>query len=245
MDPARADNTSVVLRTERLVLRRLTMDDLDPLAVIYADPEVRRFFPEGVLTRDQTREEIEWMLEVDYPRYGYGLWATMLRDTGELIGRCGLLPWPVVTSDRAALGLEGPEEHPTPGRRVEVEIAYLLGAAHWRRGLATEAARAIASLGFATLEVDRLICLIDEANVASLGVAAKLGMTVDGDVEIDGEVFPLYAVARDRWVDASSSRPCEQGVGPDDTSGPTLVVTSSGSGSVRTATSSGCTRGRG
>lgn len=195
------DASSVVLTTERLIIRRLSMDDLDALAAIYADPEVRSFYPEGTLTREETREEIAWMLEVDYPRYGYGLWATVLRETGALIGRCGLLPWPVVASERAPLGLVGAEERPTPGRRVEVEIAYLFAREHWGRGLATEAARAITAHGFATLDIDRLIALIDDENEASLRVAEKLGMTVDGDVEEGGEVFPLYSVTRARWFD--------------------------------------------
>ena len=55
-----SDDASVVLRTERLLLRRLSMDDLEALAAIYVDPEVRRFFPEGTLTREETREEIAW-----------------------------------------------------------------------------------------------------------------------------------------------------------------------------------------
>jgi ribosomal-protein-alanine N-acetyltransferase len=59
-----------VLETERLILRRLVMDDLDALAAIYADPDVRRFFPEGTLTHEETREELEWIIEVDYGRYG-------------------------------------------------------------------------------------------------------------------------------------------------------------------------------
>jgi ribosomal-protein-alanine N-acetyltransferase len=200
-----SDDPAVVLTTERLVLRRLSIDDLEPLAAIYADPAVRRFFPEGTLTRDETREEIAWMLEVDYPRYGYGLWATILKDSGALIGRCGLLPWPVMGSERAALGVEGPEERPTPGRHVEVEVAYLLASPYWGRGLATEAARAVVRYGFATLGVDRLIALIDEENEASRRVATKIGMTVDGDVEEGGEVFPLYAITRTRWLDVGSA----------------------------------------
>jgi ribosomal-protein-alanine N-acetyltransferase len=52
------DDASVVLTTERLLLRRLSMDDLDALVAIYVDPDVRRFFPEGTLTREETREEI-------------------------------------------------------------------------------------------------------------------------------------------------------------------------------------------
>lgn len=151
------------------------------------------------------------MLEVDYPKYGYGLWATVLRDTGAFIGRCGLLPWQVAESDRAALGLAPPEELPSPGGRVEVEVAYLLAKEHWGRGLATEAARAIAAFGFATLDVNRLICLIDEENVASLKVAAKIGMTVDGDVEIDDEMFPLRAIARERWFQVAPEGGWTQG----------------------------------
>jgi [ribosomal protein S5]-alanine N-acetyltransferase len=147
-----------ILETERLVLRRLTMDDLDALAALYRDPEVRRWFPDGTRTYEETREELAWVIDVYYVRYGYGLWATILKETGAFIGRCGLLPWEI----------EG---------RTEVEVAYLLGRAHWGHGLATEAARAIVEHAFATLPVDRLICMTDPENEASRNVAAKLGMT--------------------------------------------------------------------
>jgi [ribosomal protein S5]-alanine N-acetyltransferase len=166
----------VVLETPRLRLRRLRMADLDDLAALYADPEVRRFYPEGTLTREQTREELEHILTVYYAKYGFGLWATILRDTGELIGRCGLLPWV----------LEG---------QREVEVAYLLSRAHWGQGLATEAARAILDYGFATLDVPRLICLIDHDNAKSIRVAEKIGMTFDKEVD-DGQGLALvYARA--------------------------------------------------
>ena len=55
---------SNVIETERLALRHLTMDDLDALALIYRDPEVRKYFPEGTLTYEQTREELEWNIDV-------------------------------------------------------------------------------------------------------------------------------------------------------------------------------------
>jgi ribosomal-protein-alanine N-acetyltransferase len=153
------DPSSVVLETGRLVLRKLVPADLDALAVLYADPEIRRYFPDGTRTREETREELEWIIDVYYGRYGYGLWATVLKETGAFIGRCGLLPWEI----------DG---------RTEVEVAYLLDREHWRRGLATEAARAIVDHAFATLPVDRLICLIDPGNTASRKVATNLGMTL-------------------------------------------------------------------
>ena len=59
-----------------------------------------------------------------------------------------------------------------------MEVAYLLDPAVWGRGLATEAARAIADHAFATLPVDRLVALVEPANTASRRVAEKIGMTV-------------------------------------------------------------------
>jgi ribosomal-protein-alanine N-acetyltransferase len=168
----------VVVETERLLLRRLTMDDLDDLAVLYRDPEVRRYFPDGVLTHEQTRDELVWVIDVYYARYGYGLWATILKETGTFIGRCGLLPWEI-------------------GGRSEVEVAYLLDPEHWGRGLATEAARAIAEYAFATLPVDRLICLVDPGNGASRGVAVRIGMTLLRDDYVD-EYGPAHVYAMDR-----------------------------------------------
>ena len=114
MNAQSSDPGESVLETDRLVLRPLNMADLDALAVLYSDPEVRRYFPDGVRTHDQTHEELQWIIDVYYGQYGYGLWATTLKKSGGFIGRCGLLPWEI----------DG---------RTEVEVAYLLdkyGAAH-------------------------------------------------------------------------------------------------------------------
>jgi ribosomal-protein-alanine N-acetyltransferase len=152
-----------ILETERLVLRKLTLEDLDALAELYRDPEVRRFFPDGTRTREETLEELEWIIDVYYGRHGFGLWATLLKESGEFVGRCGLIPWTI----------EG---------RDEVEVAYLLGRPHWGQGLATEAARAVVTHAFTELRLPRLICLIDPANAASKAVAVKIGMSFERKV---------------------------------------------------------------
>ena len=163
-----------IVETERLELRPLTMDDLDALALIYRDSEVRKYFPEGTLTYEQTREELEWIIDVYYAQHGFGLWATRYKPTNEFIGRCGLLPW-------------------TIDGRSEVEVAYLLGKAYWGRGLGTEAARAILAYGFEELHLSRLICLIDPANEASINVAVKIGMHLEKEAELDGEPTLIYS----------------------------------------------------
>ena len=49
---------ALILETKRLLLRHLVIEDLDELFALYRDPEIRRYFPEGVLTREETREEL-------------------------------------------------------------------------------------------------------------------------------------------------------------------------------------------
>jgi [ribosomal protein S5]-alanine N-acetyltransferase len=188
------DRGATVLETERLVLRHLTLDDLDELAVLYRDPEVRRYFPEGTLTYEETREELEWCIDVYDGRYGYGLWATIRKDRDELIGRCGLLPWRASDTPEGELLLEGADEYPVDGATYEIELAYLLGREHWGQGLATEAARAIAHHALQTLRPPRLICLFDPGNVASRRVAERVGFTYDCDVLLDGERVPMHSL---------------------------------------------------
>lgn len=166
---------AVVLETPRLLLRQLTMDDLDALAALYRDPDVRRYFPDGTLTHDEAREELAWIIDVYYGRYGFGLWATIHKESGEFIGRCGLIPW-------------------TIDGRAEVEVAYLLARPYWGQGLATEAAQAIMRYGFDELKLSRLICMVDPENLASQRVAEKIGMVLETrDLRDEHGISYLYA----------------------------------------------------
>lgn len=168
----------IILETSRLLLRPLTLSDLDALARLYRDPDIRRFFPEGTLTLTQTQEELAWIIDVYYRKYGFGLWATIHKATGQFIGRCGLIPW-------------------TFDGKQEVEVAYLLDKAYWGQGLATEVAQAIRDYGFVQLGLSRLICLIDPDHTASRRVAEKIGMTLEQSLDgIDGDGIPtlIYAL---------------------------------------------------
>jgi len=157
------------------------MDDLDELFALYRDPEIRKYFPEGVLNFEQTKEELEWFLNGHPKHPELGLWATVHKETGKFIGRCGLLPWTIEGQD-------------------EVEIAYLIDKAFWGQGLATEAAAGILDYAFEKLNLSRLICLIDPENIASRRVAEKIGMTLERKVDgIDGDNFPtlIYSILKE------------------------------------------------
>jgi len=168
------DMPTKILETKRLILRRLIMEDLEALFALYTDPQIRQYFPEGTLTLEETKEELEWFLNGHPAQPQLGLWATIHKETGEFIGRCGLLPW-------------------TIEQRPEVEVAYLLSKAYWGQGLATEAAQAIVDYGFERLQISRLICLIDPANQASIKVATKIGMTLEKEGFIDGDLTLIYS----------------------------------------------------
>jgi RimJ/RimL family protein N-acetyltransferase len=122
----------IILETDRLILRRQVLSDLDDLYALYCDPEITKFIPDAPRSYAETRLELEWFLN-GHPKYPkLGLWATILKETGKFIGRCGLLPW-------------------TIDGRQEVEVAYTLARAYWGQELGTEVAQAILNYGFNVL----------------------------------------------------------------------------------------------
>jgi ribosomal-protein-alanine N-acetyltransferase len=158
-------NKMAVLETERLILRPLTLDDIGILAAIYADPDVMRYF-DGTRTQDDTRQRVERIM-AQYARTGVDFLATVYKENGQFIGRCGLL-WQV---------LDGVQE---------VEVAYMIAKQYWGQGLATEAARALKEHGFRDHGFQRLVSIIHPDNAASIRVAEKNGMQNERDVEFDG-----------------------------------------------------------
>ena len=147
-----------ILETPRLVLRHLEWGDLQALFALYRDPEIRRYFPEGTRTLEQTREELQWFLD-GHPRHPeLGLWATVEKRSGAFLGRCGLLPW-------------------TIDAKAEVELAFLIDKSRWGEGFATEAALGIIRHAGQRLGLRRLICLVTPGNGRAAAVASCSAVT--------------------------------------------------------------------
>jgi len=142
---------------------------------LYRDPEMRRYYPDGTLTLLETKAEIEWFANGHPRRPELGLWATVERESGEFLGRCGLLPWRIQGSD-------------------EVEVAFMIKKERWREGLATEAARGIIKYASAGLGLRRLVCLVMPGNRASAGVAVKVGMTLEREHTVELGPCHVYAL---------------------------------------------------
>lgn len=172
------------LTTSRLDLREMTRDDLPALRAILQDDETMVAY-EGAFDDELVESWLERMLE-RYETPGNGLLAVTLRETGEMIGQCGLTMQHMLGED-------------------VLEVGYLFNRAHWHRGYAVEAAIACRDYAFTQLGADRVWAQIRDTNVASMNVAIRLGMTVRGRFvkHYRGVDMPHLAFAIDRRPAAS------------------------------------------
>lgn len=169
----------VILETERLTLREMERSDLPDLAEMLQDPEVMYAYE-----HDFTDQEVQAWLDRQRSRYardGFGLWAAVLRETGEMVGQAGLT------------------KQPCQGRQV-LEIGYLLKKRFWGRGYAREAAAACKRYAFEILGSDKVYSIIKADNLASIRVAESVGMTREASFTaryFSGDMLhDLYSVAR-------------------------------------------------
>ncbi|HEU5480260.1 MAG TPA: GNAT family N-acetyltransferase [Candidatus Tumulicola sp.] len=149
-----------IVETERLIVRAWEDGDEEALIAIFADPGTVRYLGKGYqhgLRADQTRAMVERMRE-RFARTGLGVWPVVLKETGAVIGECGLAP--VADSD-------------------DVEIAYVLSPAARGKGYASEAAAAVLAYAFQTLKLARVVAFVHRGNAASIAVINRLGMRYD------------------------------------------------------------------
>jgi [ribosomal protein S5]-alanine N-acetyltransferase len=165
---------AVYLETPRTFMREILGNDYDFLLRMMSDPEVMRYYPAPYTGKD-VREFINRM-RIRYREDGCGLWMLVDRESGEPLGRVGLLRQTVNGAD-------------------EFEIGYMVHRPFWRRGLATEAALAVREYAFTERKLPQVVSLIHPQNVPSQGVARKLGMEVTGRTLQAGLEHLVYAVA--------------------------------------------------
>jgi RimJ/RimL family protein N-acetyltransferase len=166
------------IETSRLRLRMFAPEDLDELCVLASDPEVMRFIGRGLpLTREETHFNLTSIINA-FRRRGFGRWALVKKETGTLVGYCGLA--------------HGSEE-------VGVEIAYMLSRSEWGKGLATEAARACLHYAFERLKFDSIAALTRPENHRSRRVMERLGMRFVRAGQYYGYSCVCYSIARADW----------------------------------------------
>lgn len=167
-----------MLDTDRLRLREFQEDDAAAFYRLGSDPDIIRFTGDpgsGFRDLDHAREILISHPLRDYSVHGYGRWACIHRESGELIGFAGLK----FLDDLKA-----------------VDIGYRFVPGYWGRGLATEATRPILDYGFEELGLEEVIGLVMPTNLASVRVLEKIGMVPEGSVEYGGEQVIRYVARR-------------------------------------------------
>ena len=170
----------MIIETERLLLREMVHDDFDALYQVLSDSDIMKHYS---YTFDENKV-INW-IERNMERYrifGFGLWAVCLKETGELIGDCGL----------TMQLIDG---------QIKPEIGYHIRADKQRNGFAKEAAIAVRDWTFNNTPFNFIYSYMPNANEPSYKTAIAYGCKPIGEYRDDkDEIIKVFAISRDEWT---------------------------------------------
>lgn len=158
--------------TRRFFVRRIDMGDLDAMCAVYGNAEAMIWVDDGLPLDRKGCEHWIHVTQENYALRGYGMSAILSRESGAVIGFCGLVH---------------------PGGQVEPEIKYALLQSHWGQGIATEVVLGMLEYGAESFGLTEIIATVDAENLASRRVLEKAGMLqTNAYLEDDGaEVLVL------------------------------------------------------
>ncbi len=170
----------MVIETERLFLREMTEDDFDRLYEVLADSDIMRHYPYA-FDEAGVRNWIKRNME-RYRIFGFGLWAVCLKQTGEMIGDCGLTMQLI-------------------NGQVKPEIGYHIRKDQQRKGYAKEAAVAVRNWVFHNTPFNVIYSYMKYTNEPSIKTAVSYGCKQVDEFEDDmNEITKVYAISRDEWT---------------------------------------------
>jgi [ribosomal protein S5]-alanine N-acetyltransferase len=149
------------LETERLLLRKMRLDDAEAMFAYASDPEVTRYVPWDTHRSMEDSESFLGFATEGYERGDFGGWGVVLKDDGVFIGTCGI-------------DVGYAPEH------ARAELGYVLSREYWGKGLMPEAVRAVIRLSFGRMGLNRVEARCIAENTASARVMEKAGMTYEG-----------------------------------------------------------------
>lgn len=162
----------MIIETKRCFLREMTGEDAQSFYHLNLDPEVIKY------TGDDAFESVEdarvFLESYDhYEKYGFGRWAVIEKETNAFIGWCGLKYTP--ESD-------------------EYDIGFRFFKSLWNKGFATETALTCIEYGFNRLNLPTIVGRAMQANVGSIRVLEKCGLTFSHTINFDGEEGCVYVI---------------------------------------------------
>ena len=170
----------MVVETERLLLREMTEEDFPALYKVLADSDIMKYYP-YVFDEDRVRNWILRNIE-RYRVFGFGLWAVCLKETGEMIGDCGL-----------TMQLVNGE--------IKPEIGYHIRGDKQRKGYAKEAAIAVRDWTFDNTQFNIVYSYMKHTNEPSYKTAVSYGCKQVDEYKNDvNEITKVFAITREEWI---------------------------------------------
>lgn len=167
----------IVLETERLTLRQLTVDDAAFIRELLNEPGFRRNIGDrGVRSMKDASEYLTEGPMQSYQEHGFGLLRVDLKETGAPIGICGLLK-------RASLD--------------DVDIGFAFLERYWARGYGHESAAAVMDQGRRELGLRRIVAITQPHNAGSIRILEKLGLRFEKMIRMPGEAHDIHFMAWD------------------------------------------------
>lgn len=176
----------MVIETNRLILREMTEEDYDALYAVLADSDIMQHYP---YTFDETRVR-GWITrnKERYKTFGFGLWAVCLKETGEMIGDCGLTMQMI-------------------NGRIKPEIGYHIRKDMQCRGYAKESASAVRDWTFENTPFNEIYSYMKYTNIASCKTAISWGCKQVDEYEDDvNEITKVFAITRENWRNKNENR---------------------------------------
>jgi [ribosomal protein S5]-alanine N-acetyltransferase len=173
------------LETDRLVLRKMTLDDAEAIFAYASEHEVSRYtLWETHRSIEDSRAFLELVIQ-KYESGGEPDWGIVYKGDHRFVGACGLVDWEA--------------EH------ARAEVGFVLSREYWGRGLMPEAVRAMFSFGFERMNLNRVEARCIVENAASARVMEKAGMAYEGTLRqreyIKGAYrdIKLYAILKEEF----------------------------------------------
>lgn len=170
----------MIIETERLLLREMTVQDFDALYKVLSAPDIMQHYP---YTFDEARVK-NW-IERNIERYrilGFGLWAVCLKETGEMIGDCGLTMQLI-------------------NGQIKPEIGYHIRRDQQRKGYAKEAAISVRNWTFNNTTFNIVYSYMKHTNKPSVKTAISYGCKqVDEFIDEQNEITKVFAISREEWA---------------------------------------------
>ena len=168
----------MTIETERLFLREMKENDFDALYEVLADADIMQHYP-YTFDESRVRNWIQRNIE-RYRIFGFGLWAVCLKETGKMIGDCGL-----------TMQLIGGE--------IKPEIGYHIRSDKQRNGYAKEAAIAVRDWTFNNTPFQIIYSYMKYTNEPSVKTAISYGCKQVGEYKDDeNEITKVFAISREQ-----------------------------------------------